>query len=88
MASGTLARVKALVAEGKVRVSDHGYDDSQTMIFWLSTCSTVSNLRSWLRITPNSRRDRAFLCFSGMPLADPYMSFGAFRRAVQNRPLW
>jgi hypothetical protein len=25
--SDTLARVKALIAEGKVRVSDHGYDE-------------------------------------------------------------
>src|SRR5258708_38354943 len=27
MASDTLTRVRALVAEGKVRVSDHGYDE-------------------------------------------------------------
>ena len=27
MVSDTLARVRALVAEGKVRVSDHGYDE-------------------------------------------------------------
>lgn len=27
MGSDTLARVKVLVAEGKVRVSDHGYDE-------------------------------------------------------------
>jgi len=27
MASDTLPRVRALVAEGKVRVSDHGYDE-------------------------------------------------------------
>jgi len=27
MASGTLTRVKALAAEGKVRISDHGYDE-------------------------------------------------------------
>src|SRR5260370_550274 len=54
----------------------------------LSTCSTVSNLRSWWRITPSSAKYRASLCFSRMSPADPYMSFGAFRRAAQNRPLW
>jgi hypothetical protein len=27
MASDTLTRVRALVGEGKVRVSDHGYDE-------------------------------------------------------------
>jgi hypothetical protein len=27
MASDTLTRVRALVAESKVRVSDHGYDE-------------------------------------------------------------
>ena len=27
MGSDTLARVRVLVAEGKVRVSDHGYDE-------------------------------------------------------------
>ncbi len=27
MASNTLTRVRALVAEGKVRISDHGYDE-------------------------------------------------------------
>ena len=54
----------------------------------LSTCSTVSNLRSWWRITPSSAKYRASLCFSRMSPADLYMSFGAFRRAAQNRLLW
>jgi hypothetical protein len=88
MVSDTQARVRALVADGKVRVSDHGYDelvDDDILVI-----EVLDGIQSaiWWRITPGSGKDRASLCFSRMPPADLYMSFGACRRAAQNRPLW
>jgi multiple antibiotic resistance protein len=44
------------------------------LVFWLAA--------------PSSTKDRAFLCFSTMPPANLYMSFGAFQRATPNRPSW
>jgi hypothetical protein len=88
MASDTLPRVRALVAEGKVRVSDHGYDelvDDDILII-----DVLDGIQSAILVEdyPEFGKDRAFLCFSRMPPADLYMSFGAFRRAAQNRLLW
>jgi uncharacterized protein DUF4258 len=93
MASDTLTRVRALVAKGKVRVSDHGYDelvDDDILVI-----DVLDSIQSAILVEdyPEFGKGPSVLVlqrddFSGMLPAGLYMSFGAFRRAAKNQPLW
>jgi hypothetical protein len=88
MKGDTLTRVKALMAEGKVRISDHGYDeladDDILAIDVLGGAQSAILVEDY----PQFGKGPSVLVLPEDGAGKPYMSFGAFPKAAQNRPFW
>jgi hypothetical protein len=77
------------VAEGKVRVSDHGYDERVDDDILIT--DVLDGIQSAILVEdyPEFGKGPSVLVLQQDAAgADLSMSFGAFRRAAQNRPLW
>jgi hypothetical protein len=86
--SDTLSKVQALVAEGKARVSDHGYDELADDDILAIDVLVGADAAVVIEDYPQLARDRAFWFFRRMPRADLYTYCGAFRKGIPNLPWW
>jgi hypothetical protein len=76
--SATFDRVRALVQQGEVRISEHGYDEmSDDDILIRDVLAGVAAVLSWKTI-PRISRDRVFSYCKGTPTSSRSMSFGGF----------
>jgi hypothetical protein len=58
--SDTLARIQNLVAREEIRISDHGYDELERMVFLSVKCWPAFSEPSWWKTTRTEREGRAF----------------------------
>jgi hypothetical protein len=86
--SDTLIAVQVLVAEGKVRISEHGYDELTDEVYSPSMSLAVSMPPLRSRTIRSLRKDRVFWSCKGIPLAGPYTCYGEFQVAARSRPSW
>jgi hypothetical protein len=85
--SETLARIRTLILENSVRISEHGYDEladddlsAREIIEGVDAASTIEDYPTFQGL--------ACSCYSATAKASRYMWFGVFRPSSPRRQCW